>query len=168
MRVEYQTIVDAGVILQSTTPGYRRYGTASACRWGSTRFGRGAVRIEALNHALRGLPREHALPPVLGQLARAACVRPGAGHLVDLLVRVRARLLIEGANARHEHEWQVWERTRLPADTLLIPGVVPIQPMSSSIQSWSRSGCSASPTWSAAKTSSAAPIAASAAARTRR
>jgi 5-methyltetrahydropteroyltriglutamate--homocysteine methyltransferase len=32
--------------------------------------------------------------------------------------------LIEGANARHEHEWQVWESTPLPPDKTLIPGVV--------------------------------------------
>ena len=31
---------------------------------------------------------------------------------------------IEAANARHEHEWRVWENVKLPAGTILIPGVV--------------------------------------------
>ena len=32
--------------------------------------------------------------------------------------------MIEAANPRHEHEWQVWEDVKLPHDKLLIPGVV--------------------------------------------
>jgi 5-methyltetrahydropteroyltriglutamate--homocysteine methyltransferase len=33
-------------------------------------------------------------------------------------------LLIEGANPRHEHEWEAWTRIKLPADKILIPGVI--------------------------------------------
>jgi 5-methyltetrahydropteroyltriglutamate--homocysteine methyltransferase len=32
--------------------------------------------------------------------------------------------LIEAANARHEHEWQVWKHVKLPEGKILIPGVV--------------------------------------------
>ena len=32
--------------------------------------------------------------------------------------------LIEAANPRHEHEWEVWERVRLPEGKIIIPGVV--------------------------------------------
>jgi 5-methyltetrahydropteroyltriglutamate--homocysteine methyltransferase len=31
---------------------------------------------------------------------------------------------IEAANPRHEHEWRVWENTKLPQGKILIPGVV--------------------------------------------
>jgi 5-methyltetrahydropteroyltriglutamate--homocysteine methyltransferase len=44
---------------------------------------------------------------------------------VDILLEVKATAyLIEGANARHEHEWAVWRDTPLPAGKILIPGVV--------------------------------------------
>ena len=46
-------------------------------------------------------------------------------HIVDIMLEVNAAaFLIEGANARHEHEWQVWETTTLPPGKALIPGVV--------------------------------------------
>ena len=45
--------------------------------------------------------------------------------IVDLVLRVKVGgYLIEGANARHEHEWRVWEKAKLPAGRVLIPGVV--------------------------------------------
>ena len=45
--------------------------------------------------------------------------------IVDLVLRVRAgAYLIEAANPRHEHEWRVWEKTRLPQDAVLVPGVI--------------------------------------------
>jgi 5-methyltetrahydropteroyltriglutamate--homocysteine methyltransferase len=45
--------------------------------------------------------------------------------IVDVLLQIHAgAYLIEAANARHEHEWRVWEETKLPQDKLLIPGVV--------------------------------------------
>ena len=45
--------------------------------------------------------------------------------VVDLLLRVRAGgYSFEAANARHEHEWKVWREVALPADKVLIPGVV--------------------------------------------
>jgi 5-methyltetrahydropteroyltriglutamate--homocysteine methyltransferase len=84
------------------------------------------VRVEALNHALRGVPRER----VRYHLCWGSWHGPHAydlelRHLVDILLMVNAgAYLIEGANARHEHEWQVWESVKLPPDTVLIPGVV--------------------------------------------
>lgn len=46
-------------------------------------------------------------------------------HLVDILLSVKAQAyLIEGANARHEHEYTVWETARLPEGKILIPGVI--------------------------------------------
>ena len=45
--------------------------------------------------------------------------------IVDLVLQVRAgAYVIEGANPRHEHEWQVWESVKLPAGKVLIPGVI--------------------------------------------
>ena len=30
----------------------------------------------------------------------------------------------EGANSRHEHEWRVFQEVKLPADKIIIPGVI--------------------------------------------
>ena len=45
--------------------------------------------------------------------------------IVGLLLQIRVgAYLIEAANARHEHEWRVWEEVKLPPEKILIPGVV--------------------------------------------
>ena len=46
-------------------------------------------------------------------------------EIVDLILKVRAgAYLIEGANPRHEHEWQVWQTVKFPDDRILVPGVI--------------------------------------------
>jgi len=87
---------------------------------------RSAMRIEALNHALRNVPQER----VRYHLCWGSWHGPHAydielAQVVDLMLRVNAEAyLIEGANARHEHEYAVWERVKLPPGKILIPGVV--------------------------------------------
>jgi 5-methyltetrahydropteroyltriglutamate--homocysteine methyltransferase len=85
-----------------------------------------ALRIEALNHALRGIPPER----VRFHTCYSVNVAPRAHdfelrHFADLMLRINAgAYLIEAANPRHEHEWRVWEDARLPEDKLLAPGVI--------------------------------------------
>ena len=46
-------------------------------------------------------------------------------HLVDLMLKVKAQAyLFEAANARHEHEYAVWDGVKLPPGKILVPGVV--------------------------------------------
>jgi 5-methyltetrahydropteroyltriglutamate--homocysteine methyltransferase len=74
------------------------------------------VRVEALNHALRGIPEDR----VRYHFCWGSWHGPHAydlelKHLVDVLLSVKAQAyLIEGANARHEHEYDVWETVPLP------------------------------------------------------
>jgi 5-methyltetrahydropteroyltriglutamate--homocysteine methyltransferase len=126
MRVEYQAIVDAGLLLQIDDPRmathYNRTPGASIadCR----KFI--ALRVEAVNHALRGIPVER----VRFHTCYSTNIAPRVHdfelrHFVDLMLAVRAAAyLIEAANPRHEHEWQVWQETKLPDDKILVPGVV--------------------------------------------
>jgi 5-methyltetrahydropteroyltriglutamate--homocysteine methyltransferase len=126
MRVEYLAIVDAGFVLQIDDPRmathYNRAteATIEDCR----RFI--AVRVEALNHALRGIPEDK----IRFHTCYSTNIAPRVHdfelkHFVDLMLQVRAAaFVIEAANPRHEHEWQVWEEVKLPDDRLLIPGVV--------------------------------------------
>jgi len=126
MREEYKAIVDAGLLLQIDDPRLvTRYNvtpeaSVADCRkWAE-------VRIEALNHALRGLPRE--------RIRFHTCYGINIGprvhdmelkDVVDLILRVNAGAYsFEAANPRHEHEWTVWRDVKLPEGALLIPGVI--------------------------------------------
>jgi 5-methyltetrahydropteroyltriglutamate--homocysteine methyltransferase len=126
MRVEFQAIVDAGLVLQIDDPRmathYNRTPGASIeeCR----KFI--ALRVEAVNYALRGIPQDR----VRFHTCYSVNIAPRAfdfelKHFVDLMLAISAgAYVIEAANPRHEHEWQVWEDTRLPDGKILIPGVV--------------------------------------------
>jgi 5-methyltetrahydropteroyltriglutamate--homocysteine methyltransferase len=127
MRVEYEAIANAGLLVQVDDAwlaalwdrigipmglqGYRNY-----CR----------LRIEALNHALRNIPEEK----VRYHLCWGSWHGPHAHDIelkevVDLLLSVNAQTyLIEAANARHEHEFAVWKTVKLPGHKVLAPGVV--------------------------------------------
>jgi 5-methyltetrahydropteroyltriglutamate--homocysteine methyltransferase len=126
MHEEYQAIVDAGFLLQIddpdlpdgwnclpdvTVPEYRKYA---------------AMRVDALNHALRGIQKE--------QVRLHVCwgSHHGPHHddiplkdIIDLIFRVNAgSFSIEASNPCHEHEWHVFEDVKLPEGATLIPGVV--------------------------------------------
>ena len=84
------------------------------------------LRVDALNHALRGIPEDRVRYHVcfgswhVPHLADAAL-----DDLAGLILQVRAGAYsIEAANPRHEHEWRVWQNHKLPAGKILIPGVI--------------------------------------------
>lgn len=84
------------------------------------------LRIDALNYALRGLPQE--------QIRFHLCWGSWHGphttdiefrHIVDLMLQINAKYYsFEAANARHEHEFAVWDSVRLPEGKVIVPGVV--------------------------------------------
>jgi 5-methyltetrahydropteroyltriglutamate--homocysteine methyltransferase len=127
MREEYTAIVEAGLVLQLDDPAvaenwdmvnpeppveaYRTFAMA---------------RVEALNHALRGLPADR----IRFHLCWGSWHGP---HVTDIPMREIVGVMLavncqaysfEAGNVRHEHEWRVWEDVKLPADKILIPGVV--------------------------------------------
>lgn len=126
MRIEYTTIVDAGLLLQIDDPRmathYNRAIDASIeeCR----KFI--ALRVEALNHALRGIPEDRVRFHTCYSVNIAPRVHDlELKHFADLMLQISASAyVIEAANPRHEHEWQLWEEVKLPDDKVLIPGVV--------------------------------------------
>jgi 5-methyltetrahydropteroyltriglutamate--homocysteine methyltransferase len=84
------------------------------------------LRIDALNHALEGIPQDRIRYHVCFGSWHVPHVADAAlGDIVDLVLKVRAGAYsIEAANVRHEHEWRVWQTAKLPPDKILIPGVV--------------------------------------------
>jgi 5-methyltetrahydropteroyltriglutamate--homocysteine methyltransferase len=126
MHVEYKAIVDAGFLLQIDDPRmathYNRAVNSSIddCR----RFI--ALRVEAVNHALRGIPEDRVRFHTCYSINIAPRVHDfELKYFADLMLKVRAgAYLIEAANPRHEHEWQLWRDVKLPDGKILIPGVV--------------------------------------------
>jgi 5-methyltetrahydropteroyltriglutamate--homocysteine methyltransferase len=84
------------------------------------------LRVEALNHALEGIPEERIRYHVcFGSWHVPHVADAPLEEIVGLILKVRAGAYsIEAANVRHEHEWRVWENAKLPAGRVLIPGVI--------------------------------------------
>ena len=84
------------------------------------------LRIEALNHALRGIPEDRVRYHVcFGSWHVPHLADAPLEEILGFILAVRAGAYsIEAANPRHEHEWRVWETTKLPQGRILIPGVV--------------------------------------------
>ena len=126
LREEYLEIVNAGLILQVDDAVlanmYDELVQESPARYRAW----AEVRIEALNHALRGIPEEKVRYHIcFGSWHVPHMADAAMADIVDLMLSVRAGAYsIEAANARHEHEWRVWQTTKLPPGRLLIPGVV--------------------------------------------
>jgi 5-methyltetrahydropteroyltriglutamate--homocysteine methyltransferase len=127
MRTEYKAIIEAGFILQIDDAWLVALWDRIGIPMGLEAFRKYCeMRIEALNHALRGLPEER----IRYHLCWGSWHGPHAydielERMVDLMLRVRAQgYLIEAANARHEHEYAIWERVKLPEGKILIPGMI--------------------------------------------
>jgi 5-methyltetrahydropteroyltriglutamate--homocysteine methyltransferase len=83
-------------------------------------------RVEALNHALAGIPPEHVRHHIWwGNGERPHHKDVELKHIIDILLTARAgALYVEGANPRHGHEWKVFREVPLPEGMVVIPGVI--------------------------------------------
>lgn len=126
MREEYKAIVDAGFVLQVDDPRLiTHYNRATGISLEENRQFI-ELRVEALNHSLRGIPEDRIRFHTCYSINVAPRVHDlEMKHYVDLMLKVRAQAYsIEAANPRHEHEWRIWKEVKLPDDKILIPGVV--------------------------------------------
>jgi len=123
---EYQAIVGADLLLQIDAPDVAMAWDRQ--EWADMREFRGAVarRIEALNHALAGIPEDRVRFHVCwGNGERPHTSDVALRDIVDLVLQVNAGAYsVEAANPRHAHEWEIWESVKLPEGKVLIPGVV--------------------------------------------
>jgi 5-methyltetrahydropteroyltriglutamate--homocysteine methyltransferase len=127
MRSEYKAIVDAGLLVQiddaRAAVTYDRMVPPGSLddyrRWV-------AKHVEALNHALDGIPQERVRYHVCwGSWPGPHTTDVPLRDIVDLILQVRAgAYVLEAANPRHEHEWAVWKDVKLPDGKILIPGVI--------------------------------------------
>jgi 5-methyltetrahydropteroyltriglutamate--homocysteine methyltransferase len=127
MRPEYLAVVSAGLILQIDDPGLADAWPTFIPRPSMEEYRRYArIRIDALNHALRGIaPERLRFHCCWGSWHGPHSEDIGLIDIVDLMLLVNVRgYSIEAGNVRHEHEWKVWREVKLPEGKLLIPGVV--------------------------------------------
>lgn len=130
MRFEYETIAEAGLILQLDCPDLAMGRHVQYADLTLEEFrGRMRLHIEALNHAVRNIPAE--------QLRLHMCWGnyPGPHHcdvpfadIIDVLDYAKPMaILFEAANPRHAHEWEMFETRRPPEGKVLVPGVIECQ-----------------------------------------
>jgi len=127
MKREYRAIIDAGFTLQIDCPDlalgrHTQFANLSLREFRDI----AAMHVEVLNYAVAELPAD--------RIRIHVCwASTGGPHhrdvpledIVDIVVKARpVGLVIAGANPRHEHEWKVWKRVKLPAGKVLIAGVI--------------------------------------------
>jgi 5-methyltetrahydropteroyltriglutamate--homocysteine methyltransferase len=126
MRQEYLAVYEAGLILQvddavlaNMYDHLSQQGEGAYERWAR-------VRVEALNHALAGIPEDRIRYHIcFGSWHVPHVADAPLDAIVDLILAVNAGAYsVEAANPRHEWEWEVWERTKVPDGKILIPGVI--------------------------------------------
>jgi 5-methyltetrahydropteroyltriglutamate--homocysteine methyltransferase len=125
MHEEYQAIVDAGFLVQIDEPFLTELFSYAAMTPGDKRK-TAQMYVDAVNHSLRGIPAE--------QVRLHTCYGINEGprvhdaplrQILEFLLQINAGAYsFEAANARHEHEYHVWETINLPESKILIPGVI--------------------------------------------
>jgi 5-methyltetrahydropteroyltriglutamate--homocysteine methyltransferase len=127
MRAEYEEIVRAGFILQIDCPDLAMGRHSRFKHLDEPQFLRYAeIHVDALNAALVDIPADRMRIHVCwGNYEGPHTHDIPLQAILPLLFTVKpAALLIEGANPRHEHEWELWTHHRLPDDKVLVPGVI--------------------------------------------
>jgi 5-methyltetrahydropteroyltriglutamate--homocysteine methyltransferase len=126
LREEYRAIHESGLLVQvddavlaNMYDHYVEQSPEKYRQWAG-------LRIEALNHALQGIPEDRVRYHVcFGSWHVPHLADAPLEEILGFILSVRAGAYsIEAANPRHEHEWRVWETTKLPDGKVLIPGVV--------------------------------------------
>jgi 5-methyltetrahydropteroyltriglutamate--homocysteine methyltransferase len=127
LRKEYQLIVSYGFVLQLDAPDYGLERTRMFKDQSDADFLRAMeINTEALNRAIDGIPRDRVRLHVCWGNWEGPHVHdfPLAG-LLPILYRAKVGALsIEFANPRHQHEYRALRENPLPAEMILIPGVI--------------------------------------------
>ncbi len=127
MKVEYEKITQAGLILQVDCPDlamgrhirFRDVDTAT--------FKKAAqAQVEALNYALENVPADRARMHLCwGNYEGPHHHDVDLREIIDIVLSAKPQAVqFEGANPRHQHEWQIWAEADIPDDKILIPGTL--------------------------------------------
>jgi 5-methyltetrahydropteroyltriglutamate--homocysteine methyltransferase len=127
MRQEYETVANAGIVLQIDCPDlamgrHIQYADLSLEDFRK----RAGMHVEALNHALAHIAPERLRMHVCwGNYEGPHHCDVALADIIDIVFAARpSAISFEAANPRHGHEWTLFERVKLPAGKVLIPGVI--------------------------------------------
>jgi 5-methyltetrahydropteroyltriglutamate--homocysteine methyltransferase len=127
MRVEYEAIARAGLVLQIDCPDlgmgrHIQHADLSLPEWRK----KAALHVEVLNHALRNIaPEQLRMHLCWGNYEGPHHCDVPLADVIDIVFRARpSAIALEAANPRHAHEWQLFETVKLPEGKVLIPGVI--------------------------------------------
>ena len=127
MRYEYETVAQGGIVLQIDCPDLAMGRHIQYADLDLQAFRkRAALHIEALNHALANVPPEQARMHLCWGNYEGPhhCDVPLSDIIYVVFAARPAAISFEAANPRHAHEWELFERVKLPAGKILIPGVI--------------------------------------------
>jgi 5-methyltetrahydropteroyltriglutamate--homocysteine methyltransferase len=127
MRHEYETVANAGIVLQIDCPDlamgrHIQYADLSLEEFRK----RASAHVEALNHATANIaPDRLRMHVCWGNYEGPHHRDVPLGDIVDIVFAARpSAISFEAANPRHAHEWTLFERVKLPEGKILIPGVI--------------------------------------------
>ncbi|MGC1817245.1 MAG: cobalamin-independent methionine synthase II family protein [Casimicrobiaceae bacterium] len=127
MRQEYETIANAGIVLQIDCPDlgmgrHIQYADLSVAQWRK----KAELHVEALNHAVANIhPEQLRMHLCWGNYEGPHHCDVPLADVIDIVFRARpSAIALEAANPRHAHEWKLFETVKLPEGKLLIPGVI--------------------------------------------
>ena len=127
MRQEYETVAEAGLILQVDCPDLAMGRHIQFAQLSLAQFrNKAQLHIEALNHALQNIPADRLrLHLCWGNYEGPHHCDVPLGDIIETVLLAKpSGLSFEAANPRHAHEWKVFEQVKLPDGKVLIPGVI--------------------------------------------
>ncbi len=127
MKVEYEMIVDAGLLLQVDCPDLAMGRHIKFRDEDDDAFVSNAgLQVEALNYALENVPADRVRMHLCWGNYEGPHIHdiPLEKVLPVVLEAKPSAIQFEGSNPRHAHEWQVWAEADIPDDKVLIPGVL--------------------------------------------
>jgi 5-methyltetrahydropteroyltriglutamate--homocysteine methyltransferase len=125
MGKEYRAIVDAGILVQIDDPFlpdiFYELGLDD-----TQKKRRAEIYVEAINAALKGIPPEYVRFHTCYGINEGPRIYEAAlKDIIDYVLKIEAgSYSFEAANPRHEHEYHLFERVKVPAGKVLVPGVI--------------------------------------------
>ena len=127
MKIEYEAIANAGITLQIDSPDLAMVRHMRHQDLSDLDFLKLAERsVEAVNHATANIsPEKMRIHICWGNYPGPHTYDIAVAKVLPIILKARPHAIsFEGANPRHEHEWEDWRDADLPDEKVLIPGVL--------------------------------------------
>ena len=122
---EYRLIVDSGMLVQIDDPFLPDIFMEPGYDLPMMKK-RAAMYVEATNRALKGIPAERIrFHTCYGVNEGPRIYEADLADIIEFVLQINAgSFSFEGANPRHEHEYHLFERVKVPEGKVICPGVI--------------------------------------------